>query len=236
MKSKPFGFKQFDVYQDKTAMKIGTDGVLLGAYANLDKGNVILDIGAGTGLISLMLAQRFSEAKIEAVEIDEDAFYQAKTNFIDSKFNDRLTIVQSAIQDFNPNKKYDLIVSNPPFFIINDRVEVDSRKIARQQESLSFTELLEKTANLLDIKGSASFIIPFDLESNFIVIAKEFKLYPSKILHIRGNKEALIKRSIIEFSFDQVDSIMYKELIIEIERHQYTADYIALTKDFYLKM
>lgn len=236
MKSKPFGFKQFDVYQDKTAMKIGTDGVLLGAYANLDKGNVILDIGAGTGLISLMLAQRFSEAKIEAVEIDEDAFYQAKTNFIDSKFNDRLTIVQSAIQDFNPNKKYDLIVSNPPFFIINDRVEVDSRKIARQQESLSFTELLEKTANLLDIKGSASFIIPFDLESNFIVIAKEFKLYPSKILHVRGNKEALIKRSIIEFSFDQVDSIMYKELIIEIERHQYTADYIALTKDFYLKM
>jgi tRNA1Val (adenine37-N6)-methyltransferase len=233
---KPFRFKQFDIFQDQTAMKVGTDGVLLGAWANLKNGNKILDIGTGTGLISLMLAQRFKNANIDAVEIDLDAYNQAKENFLNSKFQDRITIHQGAIQTFDFSSKYDLIVSNPPFFIKNDRVEVDARKLARQQETLTFSELLEKTSLLLSANGLASFIIPFDLEDEFIEIAKQFNLYSNKILHVKGNYESIVKRSLIELSFNQVDKIDVLELVVESSRHCYTEDYINLTKDFYLKM
>jgi len=233
---KPFSFKQFDIYQDRTAMKVGTDGVLLGAYANLTRGNRILDIGTGTGLISLMLAQRYPQALIDAVEIDEEAYNQAKDNFNQSKFKSQLAIYKTAIQDYQIDKKYDLIVSNPPFFKNNERVDTDARKIARQQENLSFKDLLAKVSNLLDLAGTAMFIIPHDLEDEFIQLAKDANLFPSHILHIKGNNEALIKRSIVTLTFNNLLDVMYNELVIEVARHQYTKEYIALTKDFYLKM
>lgn len=235
MNRKPFRFKQFEIFQDQTAMKVGTDGVLLGAWANLESGNRILDIGTGTGLISLMLAQRFSEAFIDAVELDVDAFKQAEENFSNAKFSERLNITKIAIQDFESDSNFDLIVSNPPFFIINDRVELDARKKARQQETLTFKDLLTKSAQLLTDNGVACYVIPFDLESNFLQIAKELNLFPSKIVHVKGNKEAEVKRSLIALKFNQQELII-SELIIEIARHQYTEDYINLTKEFYLKM
>jgi len=232
---KPFRFKQFEIFQDNTAMKVGTDGVLLGAWSTLLAGNRILDIGAGTGLISLMLAQRFPTAIIDAIELDEDAYHQAKENILNSKFKERINSHHLALQEYQSDIKYDLIVSNPPFFIVNDRIELDSRKQARQQETLTFDELLNKTSQLLNIQGKAAFIIPFDLEENFIEIGEKYNLYPSKILNIKGNQQVEFKRSIIELSFDKCE-ILKDELIIEIDRHQYTDDYINLTKDFYLKM
>lgn len=235
MNRKPFKFKQFDIYQDQTAMKVGTDGVILGAWSNLESGNKILDIGTGTGLISLMLAQRFPEAIVDAVELDDDAFIQAQENFTNSKFSDRLQVQKTAIQDFISDYKYDLIVSNPPFFVINERVELDARKKARQQETLTFDDLLSKTAQLLTENGVASFVIPYDLEANFLQIAKELNLFPSKIVRVKGNKQAEAKRSLINLKFNSQETI-FSELIVEIARHQYTEDYINLTKEFYLKM
>ncbi|WP_413533374.1 tRNA1(Val) (adenine(37)-N6)-methyltransferase [Empedobacter brevis] len=235
MNRKPFRFKQFEIFQDKTAMKVGTDGVLLGAWATLQMGENILDVGTGTGLISLMLAQRFPNAKLDAIEIDENAFIQAKENFDHADFADRLTIFNSSFQDYFANKKYDLIVSNPPFFVVNDTVNFDARKQARQQETLTFEELLTKTAELLHKDGLASFIIPYDQMIDFCAIASQNGLKLTKTLYVKGNSSAAIKRVLLEFSF-QEKKMEEKELIIEIDRHQYTEDYIQLTKDFYLKM
>ena len=235
MSIRPFRFKQFEIYQDKTAMKVGTDGVLLGAWSNLQSGNKILDIGTGTGLIALMLAQRFPESYITAIELDDDAFHQAIENFTNSKFSNQICGVNSSLQSFSSDQKFDLIVSNPPFFILNDRVDFDARKQARQQETLTFEDLLFHTANLLTTQGTACFIIPYDLEDNFIALAAQHNLYPNEIVHVKGNINSLIKRSLINLSFTEKDKSI-SELIIEVERHQYTNAYINLTKDFYLKM
>ena len=235
MNRKPFRFKQFEIFQDKTAMKVGTDGVLLGAWSTLELGENILDIGTGTGLISLMLAQRFPNAKLDAIEIDQDAFTQAKENFEQAIFADRLTIINSSLQDYSTTKKYDLIVSNPPFFVVNDTVDFDARKQARQQETLTFEELLQKTAELLHKDGLASFIIPYDQMGVFSEIASQKGLKRSKTVYVRGNSTTAIKRVLLEFSFHEKE-VEEKELIIEVERHQYTEDYTNLTKDFYLKM
>lgn len=235
MNRKPFRFKQFEIFQDKTAMKVGTDGVLLGAWATLKSGNTILDIGTGTGLISLMLAQRFPNAKLDAIEIDNDAFLQAKENYENAPFSDRLTIFNSSLQDYSTNKKYDLIVSNPPFFVVNDTVDFDARKQARQQETLTFEELIKKTAELLHKDGLASFIIPYDQMGSFCKIASQNNLKRSKTVYVKGNATTATKRVLLEFSFHD-KKCFENELIIEVERHQYTEDYINLTKEFYLKM
>ncbi|WP_291087576.1 MULTISPECIES: tRNA1(Val) (adenine(37)-N6)-methyltransferase [unclassified Empedobacter] len=216
-------------------MKVGTDGVLLGAWATLKSGNTILDIGTGTGLISLMLAQRFPLVTIDAIEIDNDAFLQAKENYENAPFSDRLTIFNSSLQDYSTNKKYDLIVSNPPFFVVNDTVDFDARKQARQQETLTFEELIKKTAELLHKDGLASFIIPYDQMGAFCKIASQNNLKRSKTVYVKGNATTAIKRVLLEFSFHD-KKCLENELIIEVERHQYTEDYINLTKEFYLKM
>ena len=234
MNRKPFKFKQFSIFQDKTAMKVGTDGVLLGAWADC-LGKDILDIGTGTGLISMMLAQRFPQSQIDAIEIDENAYYQAKENFENTPFQNRLSIYFTSLQAYKTDKKYDLIVSNPPFFTVNDLNEFDARKQARQEETLTFSDLLKKTALLLNKDGLASFIIPYDRMLEFCEIAAENALKVSKTTQIKGNETSPVKRVLLEFSFQEKER---KEnlLTIEVERHRYTEDYINLTKDFYLKM
>ncbi|MGV0829498.1 tRNA1(Val) (adenine(37)-N6)-methyltransferase [Empedobacter brevis] len=235
MNRKPFRFKQFEIFQDKTAMKVGTDGVLLGAWSNLETGDNILDIGAGTGLISLMLAQRFPNSRVDAIEIDYDAFLQAKENFEHSIFSERLKIKNTSLQVYSSDKKYDLIVSNPPFFTVNNSVDFDARKQARQQETLTFTELIEKSAKLLHKEGVASFIIPYDQMDVFCEKTAQNDLKLSRIVYVKGNSSSPIKRVLLEFSF-QERIVRKEELVIERERHQYTNEYISLTKDFYLKM
>jgi tRNA1Val (adenine37-N6)-methyltransferase len=236
--NKPFVFKEFSVNQDRCAMKIGTDGVLLGAWSKINEDiSSILDIGTGTGIIGLILAQRSTADTIEALEIDDDAFEQAAENFESSPWGDRLFCYHAGFIEFveEIDDKYDLIVSNPPFFKENYKSDNQKRNLARFTDSLPFEHLLHGTAKLLDSKGSACFIIPNSEEINFIKIAARFNLYPNKITRVRGTAESEIKRSLLELSFNKKE-IIYDELIIEIKRHQYTEDYISLTKDFYLNM
>lgn len=237
-----FKFKEFEVAQNHCAQKVGTDGVLLGAWASLDKTPYnILDVGTGTGLIALMMAQRFQGAQIEAVELDEDAFEQAATNFENSPWNDRLFCFHASFQEFfeEVDDTYDLIISNPPFFnsaSIQQNQEIDkNREQARFDEALPFEELIYGAYKLLDDDGIFACVIPQDREAHFLKIAAHYKLLPARITHVRGTEDSAVKRSLIELRFRESD-IVKDVLTVEVSRHNYTNDYIALVKDFYLKM
>jgi tRNA1Val (adenine37-N6)-methyltransferase len=234
----PFKFKQFTIYQDKCAMKIGTDGVLLGAWTSIEHNpNSILDIGTGTGVIALQLAQRSEAGLIDALEIDENAYEQAVENFESSPWNDRLFCYHISLNEFTNevDDKYDLITSNPPFY--NDDFESKSkaRNTARFTSALSFESLLVSVSKLLSESGIFSVIIPFKEEIDFIALAKKYDLFVSKICRIKGSQTSAIKRSLLEFSFQKREQEI-NLLIIENQRHHYTAEYQDLVKDFYLKM
>ncbi len=215
-------------------MKIGTDGVLLGAWANAENPLKVLDIGTGTGLILLMLAQRFPAAGLTGIEIDENASSEAEFNINQSKFKDRCSVFHSSVQEFESEKNFDLIVSNPPFFELTHK-EISSRNMARQQSELSFDELLFNTKRLLNVEGKAAFIIPFNSEPEFLRLAERHILFPEKIMHIKGKGNSPVKRSLISLSQSKTQTT-HNELIIEVSRNVYTKDYTCLTKDFYLKM
>lgn len=240
-KSKLFQFKEFSIRQDKTAMKVGTDAVLLGAWAPLDNfPENILDVGTGTGVIALMLAQRSEAFTIDAVELDEQAYEEAVENFENSEWADRLFCYHSNFKEFaqemtEEEESYDLIVSNPPFYTADFETADVSRNKARFTSSLSFSDLLEGVANLLTEQGTFALILPYGEEVNFIELALGFQLHLNRACRIRGNENSEIKRSMLAFSFTAL-ALEEQELIIEIERHKYTEDYIQLTKDFYLKM
>ena len=238
MSIKPFLFKSFKINQDKCAMKIGTDAVLLGAWTSINKNPFsILDIGAGTGILSLMLAQRSHAELIDAVEIDDSAYEQCVENFEQSPWSDRLFCYHASLKEFvnEIEDKYDLIICNPPFYSEDYKTKSNQRDLARFQDAMPFKQLLESVSILLSENGIFSVVIPFKEEKNFTELASNFKLFPSNILHIKGNPNSEIKRSLMEFSFQNSDTTT-SELIIETKRHEYTEDYIDLTKDFYLKM
>jgi len=238
-----FTFKQFSVNQDRCAMKIGTDGVLLGAWTPLinDPYNV-LDIGAGTGILSLMLAQRSNAAPnnvgiIDAIEIDEDAYEQCVENFEASPWGDKLFCFHAGLDEFvdEPEDEYDLIISNPPFYTDEYKSDNASRDLARFEDALPFEELIEAAALLLSDNGIFSVIIPYKEEERFVAMCKELDLFPLKITRVKGTPTSEIKRSLLAFCrMEQIPLI--DELVIEISRHNYTPEYIELTKDFYLKM
>lgn len=234
-----FQFKQFTIQQDKCAMKVGTDGVLLGAWTPLENNPYsILDIGAGTGLIALMLAQRSHAEQIDAIEIDDEAYEQCVDNFESSNWGDRLFCYHAGLDEFveeMEDEEYDLIISNPPFYTENYSSGNEQRDKARFTESLPFEELIEAAAILLSEDGVFAVIIPFKEEENFTAIAKDFDLHPFKITRVKGTPDTEIKRSLIAFSKKET-AITINELVIETARHQYTPEYIELTKDFYLKM
>jgi tRNA1Val (adenine37-N6)-methyltransferase len=234
-----FQFKQFSVEQDRTAMKIGTDGVLLGAWTPIENNPFsILDIGTGTGIIALMLAQRSNAEQIDALEIDDDAYEQSTDNFENSPWNDRLFCFHAALDEFveEPEDEYDIIVSNPPFYSEDYRSENEQRDLARFQDAMPFEDLIEAAALLLSENGIFSVIIPFKEEENFLALAKEYELHPIKITRVKGSPTSDIKRSLLAFGRNEIAAIFTDELIIETARHIYTPEYIELTKDFYLKM
>lgn len=234
-----FQFKKFSVQQDKTAMKIGTDGVLLGAWTPINHNpESVLDIGTGTGIIALMIAQRSNAIQIDALEIDEDAYEQATDNFENSPWNDRLYCFHAGLDEFiaEPEDEYDLIISNPPFYSEDYKSNNEQRDLARFQEAMPFEDLIEAADLLLSEYGIFSVIIPFKEEEKFIAIAAEYELFPFKITRVKGTPTTEIKRSLLAFSRMERNPFPIDELIIEIERHQYTPEYISLTKDFYLKL
>ena len=219
-------------------MKIGTDAVLLGAWCPMDNNPFsVLDIGAGTGILSLMLAQRSNAEQIDAIEIDESAFEQCVENFESSPWGDRLFCFHAGLDEFmeEPEDEYDVIISNPPFYTEDYKTENEQRDLARFADALPFEDLVEAANLLLSENGIFVVIIPFKEEENFLALSKDFELYPFKITRVKGTPTTEIKRSLLAFSRTKKETYV-DELIIETARHKYTEDYIVLTKDFYLKM
>lgn len=232
-----FIFKQFTIQQDRCAMKVGTDGVLLGAWTPLINNPFnILDIGAGTGLIALMLAQRSNAEQIDAIEIDDDAYEQATENFENSPWNDRLYCYHAGLDEFvdEVDEEFDLIVSNPPFYTDDYKSGDNQRDNARFEDALPFEELVEAADFFLSDPGIFSLIIPYKEEEKLVRLCAERGLFPLKITRVKGTPTAEIKRSLLAFS--RIEQTPISDiLVIETARHQYTPEYMALTKEFYLK-
>jgi tRNA1Val (adenine37-N6)-methyltransferase len=234
-----FQFKKFSVNQDKCAMKIGTDSVLLGAWCPIENNPFsVLDIGAGTGILSLMLAQRSNAEQIDALEIDDDAYEQCVENFENSPWSDRLFCFHAGLDEFvdEPEDEYDLIITNPPFYSEDYKTDNSQRDLARFQEAMPFEELIDATQLLLSENGIFAVIIPYKEEERFIELCAEVELFPVKVTRVKGSHTTPIVRSLLAFKRYELSVLTADELVIEINRHEYTDDYINLTKDFYLKM
>lgn len=215
-------------------MKVGTDGVLIGAWCQHFNAERILDVGTGTGLISLMLAQRFSSAKISAIEIDELSSIEANFNIKSSQWKDRIECLHLSLQEFNSEEKYDLIVSNPPFFEGTTKSGNESRDAARHNSSLSYYELIQKSQTLLAKDGCIALVFPFDKYDKISSIAEDLKLNQKRVCYIKGNSETKIKRVLLELTNLKVQK-EESQLVIEVSRNNYTEEYKKLCKDFYLK-
>lgn len=230
-----FTFKQFTVYHDRSSLKVGTDAVLLGAWADTTNAKRILDIGTGCGVIALMLAQR-SNAQIDAIDIDEESYKQAKENFLASPWSQRLEVYNIALNDFAPTAsgQYDLIVSNPPYFTASYKPSDPQRFCARHNDQLPINELAKNSAELLSHSGKLAVILPLKEAAILTDELQKYNLFPEKELFIipLGGREPfrkmlLFSRHPSEYSSD--------ELIIETAPGQgYSKEYIALTRDYYL--
>jgi tRNA1Val (adenine37-N6)-methyltransferase len=230
-----FQFKKFIIRQDKTAMKVGTDGVLLGAWVTVPGSGRVLDIGTGTGLIALMIAQR-SGASIEAIEINPDAAQQASENIAESPWAERIKVICISFQEFCKLTltKYDLIVCNPPFFSNSLKAKTHSRSLARHNDHLELTELVSGVQNLLNPTGHFCVILPAEKESEMTGLIKDNKIFPAKILRIRPVPAKDFKRVLMDFSFSP-QQLSEAEMTIESgTRHQYSQEYCDLTGEYYL--
>jgi len=219
-------------------MKVGTDGVLLGAWTPVDSGpSTILDIGAGTGLIALMLAQRTEAETIDAIEIDEAAYEQCVENFEASPWADRLFCYHAGLDEMvdEMEEPYELIISNPPFYTEEVSSGDKSRDRARQSSSLPFDELLKSVQKLLARDGVFATIIPYQEEAGFIKMAGDIGLNVFRVTRVKGTPQTGFKRTLLAFS-RKTSKVVEDDLVIELERHVYSAPYIELCRDFYLKM
>ncbi len=246
-----FQFKKFTIKQDRTAMKVGTDGVLLGAWVDLNSTDYrSLDIGSGTGLIALMLAQRLQEKQsksqnentkpndsyiIDAVEIDKDSAEQATENTEASPWSKNVNLHNVSIADFKSSFKYDMIVSNPPFFSDSLLCPDKSRSAARHTVSLTFDDLITVVVRLLQPTGRFSLILP-TTESEKFEMAASGQLYLSRRCNIKSRVDGDIKRVMSEYRMKKTDNVIYEELSIrEANSNEYTQEYKDLTSKFYLK-
>ena len=232
-----FQFKQFRIIQERSAMKVGMDGVLLGAWADPSGAERILDIGTGTGLIALMMAQKNLSAKIDAIEVDPDAFQEACLNIQQSAWSDRINAELYSFQEFaeRTNRKYDLIVSNPPFFTNGLKAPVENRAQARHSDSLPLDVLISGATKLLRENGRIALVLPVESLQEIMQLADLNKLYISLLCRIKPNPVKPEFRILIELA-NSACAIQESELMIEFEKHHdYTPEYKALTKDFYLK-
>lgn len=232
MNGSSFQFKQFTIYQQQCAMKVGTDGTLLGAWAEIPSGvsaQTVLDIGTGTGLIALMIAQRYTLAEIIAIDIDADAVCQAKKNVRKSPFAKRISVTQCGLQDFDCEKRFDAIVCNPPFFVNSLTCHDNKRTLARHTDSLSYEDLMKGAFRLLQPHGKFSIIIP----TEYVKIAEDEGLFAGLMLEricwIRTKSNIPPKRALMAFSKMPLSHpTISTELTINSE------EYAKLTKDFYL--
>lgn len=232
-----FSFKKFTVYHDQCAMKVGTDGVLLGAWTEMGNAKTVLDVGTGTGLISLMLAQRSGEQlTIDAIDIDQGAINQIEANVLHSGFKgiDYQLISLQEYKDISL-RKYDLIVSNPPYFSSSLHSPDKQRTMARHTDSLSMSDFICSSAQLLADNGRLSLIFPYDDKDTIVSLAEQSSLFLTRSTTVFTTPTAHPKRVLLEFSKKQV-VCETDSLIIEKERHRYSPEFTALVKDFYLKL
>jgi tRNA1Val (adenine37-N6)-methyltransferase len=236
MASSYFQFKQFKIHHDRATMKVGTDGVLLGAWAKIEDAQNILDIGTGTGLIALMLAQRTGPStNIDGVEIEDHNVEQAIENVDLSPWKNRMSIHHSQIQDFYPQKQYDLIVSNPPYFQNSYQAPDKKRTIARHTISLPFIDLIKSVQRLLTANGKFNVILPYQEGLVFIGLISEYQFHCTRKWNFRTRKEKPIERLLLEFSY-KPQKLDENELYLYSSGETWSDEYKRLTKDFYLNI
>jgi tRNA1Val (adenine37-N6)-methyltransferase len=231
-----FKFKQFTIQQEKAAMKVGTDGVLLGSWVDVKNCSNILDVGTGTGLIALMLAQR-SPAQITGVEIETEAAAEAKINVQNSSWENRVTIRNSSFQKFaeEANEKFDLIVSNPPFFKNSFKAATSTRNLARHTDSLSFSDLISCSNKLLRTNGKMAVVVPVSAFSEIEELAKENQLFLQRKTDVHPNARRPANRFLLTYGKNKVEP-EYVKLLVYKEVGEYSDAHKELTKAFYLKL
>ena len=228
-----FRFKQFSVDQSGCAMKINTDGVLIGGIVTADAPSRILDVGTGTGVIAMMLAQRFPAAQVEAVEIDASAASTAEKNFAASPFSARLAVHTGDILNFETAFGYDLIISNPPFFVNDLKNPEAAKRLARHADADFFVGLLRKVAGLLNPGGECWLILPVKQAEALVVQAVLYKLFPRRIIHVHSDESKPEIRQVICFSFANT-AVVHEDFYIYAAQGLYTEAYTSLLKDFFL--
>jgi tRNA1Val (adenine37-N6)-methyltransferase len=235
MSADKFEFKQFTVNQSKCAMKVGTDAVLIGAWVETINAQNILDIGTGTGIIAIMMAQK-SQADIVAIDIDALACEQSRENIQNSPWPNRIKVINQSLQQFaaSNEQKFDLIVSNPPYFVDAYKSAEESRNQARHNDQLPFIDLVKCAINLLNPQGRICIILPTKESLKFRELAAANKLFLTKIMHIKTTLYKDEKRQLLQFELINKKLIEETLVIEQEERHSYSEEYKALTKDFYL--
>ena len=226
---KPFRFQQFDIQQNADVFRVGTDAVLLGALANVSEAKKILEVGTGTGIISLMIAQRNPEAQILAIDINSEAVHISQTNFSNSTFSDRIKSQLQDLKNFDTEEKFDLIISNPPYFEINNS---EKDILARQRLELNFSDLIKKSNQLLSENGLFTVIIPINSEKEFTEICFNNNLFLQRKVSIKGIKTSEPKRLVLEYSFTESETLL-ENFVIEKSPRVYSDEYLELTKDFH---
>ena len=227
---KPFRFQKFDILQHKNVFRVGTDGVLLGALCQVENAQKILEVGTGTGLISLMLAQRNANAEITALDLNEDAVKLAQENFKNALFSERLQVFHQDFKIFESQKEYDFVVCNPPFFEENNSVK---DVLARQRIELTFRDLIEKVSVILSPEGVFSVIIPSESAQEFENLAEDFGLYLVRKVNIFGIENGVLKRNVLEFS-KKKSTLEILDFTIEKSPRKYSDQYLELTKEFHV--
>ena len=233
MKNSFFKFQQFTIHHDRCAMKVGTDGVLLGAWGSVE-GKRILDIGTGTGLIALMAAQRNPGAEVLGIDIDEEAVQQAKENMAESPFSSRVECISQDILTFEPEEPFDAILCNPPFFTEDTQPDDKSRALARNNKSLPFPQLIKKVASLLANEGTFSVIVPFDLAKEIVSLCLNENLHLASRCIVRTKANKPPRRTLLEFIKEHGARGKEQEICLNSNDGTRSEDYQNLTKDFYL--
>jgi len=231
-----FQFKQFQVRQDQCAMKVGTDGVLLGAWAGLTQASSILDIGTGTGLMALMSAQRNENCNVKALEIDTGAALQARENVENSPFANRVEVIHADVLAYETEETFDFIICNPPFFNGSYKPGAQARTLARHQESLTLRSLMEVSKRLGSVHHILALVFPRHSFNEQRHLIDEVGYSIKRICYVKPNPSKPAHRVLIELALPHVSQLEETELSIELSRHIYTEEYKALCRDFYLAM